>query len=371
MPQIKTDAIIIGAGPAGLAVGACLTRANIPFIILEKANHVGAVWRTHYDRLHLHTDKGHSELPFLSYPKNYPRYPSRRQVVDYLEAYAKHFDLKPHFGQHVISVDRNNGSWQTETSDNKYQSQKVIIATGYTREPIIPKWPGQKEFGGKIIHSTQYKNGAPFKGKKVLVVGFGNSGGEIAMDLYENDATTHISVRSPVNIIPKELFGMPILSITPLALKFPSRFTDILMAPILRLIYGDIANFGLRRLPYGPLTQVQKDARVPLIDIGTVAYIKQGKIHVRPGIQKFESNQVYFTNGAKEHYDAIVLATGYQPKVNDFLKVKSDIMDEQGTPFKSGVEVTRGLYFCGFYVSPTGMLKTIAKEAKNITNDIS
>src|SRR4051794_39675385 len=111
----KTEAVIIGAGPAGLAVGACLQRAGIPFLILEEAEQVGASWRRHYERLHLHTDKRHSQLPYFAFAKEVPPYPSRAQVVDYLEAYARHFDLRPLFGQKVLSIRREEGGWQTRT----------------------------------------------------------------------------------------------------------------------------------------------------------------------------------------------------------------------------------------------------------------
>ncbi len=142
---------------------------------------MGVSWHRHYQRLHLHTDKRHSELPFAPFPKEYPRYPSRMQMISYLEAYARRFHLEPRLGQQVVSARQANGIWEVQTQDTRYQASNLVIATGYNREPWLPTWPGQDSFQGSILHSSQYRNGEPFKGQKVLIVGFGNSGGEIAI----------------------------------------------------------------------------------------------------------------------------------------------------------------------------------------------
>jgi len=260
-PNKTEHTIIIGAGPAGLAVGACLKQRNIPCTILEQSDKVGAAWHRHYDRLHLHTAKAFSELPLLHFPKDYPRYPSRVQVIQYLEAYAKQFQLTPRFGQQVFSARFTNNLWEIQTPDNLYQTSNLVIATGYNHEPYLPSWLGQEFFRGAILHSSQYSNGEHFRNQKVLVVGFGNSGGEIAIDLYEHGAQPSIAVRGSVNVIPRELFGIPILAIAILESKLPPRLADVLNAPILRATVGDLAQYGLRKLPGGPMTQIQMEDR--------------------------------------------------------------------------------------------------------------
>ena len=370
MPQ--TNTIIIGAGAAGLAVGASLKQAGVPNIILEQSDNVGASWRRHYDRLHLHTDRKNSQLPFLPFPKDYPRYPSRDQVVQYLEAYAKRFDLNIYFNQQVGSARRDNGQWLVQTQDTLHSAPNLVVACGYARRPLIPEWPGQETCTGKIIHSSEYKNGSEFRGQNVLVIGFGNSGGEIAIDLHEHGAKPSLAVRSAVNVIPRELAGVPILAIGIVQSKLPTWLADAMNAPILRAMIGDITKYGLRKLPYGPATQIQKDKHIPLIDVGTMQLIRQGHISVYGGVEKFSGNRIKFEGGKEAEFDAVILATGYRPHVNDFLQGAPSAFDEEGTPATSGKESSiTGLYFCGYYVSPTGMLREIAIEAKRIGDSIT
>ncbi len=222
------------------------------------------------------------------------------------------------------------------------------------------------------MHSSQYRNGEPFRNQKVLVVGFGNSGGEIAIDLWEHGAQPSLAVRSPVNVIPRELLGIPILAIGIAQRKLPPRWADALNAPILRTAMGDLTRYGLRKLPHGPVTQIQSDGRIPLIDVGTIKLIKRGQVAVQAGIERFTEDSVLFTDGKQGKFDAVILATGYRPQVNTFLEGASKAYDENGTPFSSGQEMpTPGLYFCGYYVSPTGMLREIALEARRISASIA
>jgi indole-3-pyruvate monooxygenase len=369
---ISSGSIVIGAGPAGLAVGACLRQAGVQCIILEQSDKVGSAWRRHYDRLHLHTDKKNSELPFTPFPKDYPRYPSRDQLIDYLESYAKKFELDIRFNQQVTMARYENNHWVIQTKDALYQAPNLVVASGNAREPFLPEWNGRNLFKGKVIHSSEYKNGEAFKGQNVLVVGFGNSGGEIAIDLWEHGAKPSIAVRNAVNVIPRELFGIPILSIGIVQNIMPAWMADAMNTPILRAVIGDITKYGLRKLPYGPATQIQNDKHIPLIDVGTMKLIKQGQVTVHPGVEEFTENGIKFMDGKEAKFDAVILATGYRPRVDAFLKAMNVYYDESGTPISTGCEAAiPGLYFCGYYVSPTGMLREIAIEARRISATIS
>lgn len=361
------DVIVVGAGPAGLAVGACLRRAGVPFLLLEQADSIAASWRGHYDRLHLHTPKAFSSLPFLPFPQEYPRYPSRLQVIEYLEAYARHFALEPEFGQRVTTAQPIAGDWQVQTQDRTYVAAHLVVATGHAREPYLPQWPGLADFGGEQLHSSAYRNGERFRARKVLVVGFGNSGGEIAVDLWEHGAQPSMAVRGPVNLIPREVLGVPNLLFSIMQGWLPRRVADAINAPIVRLAIGDLTPYGLRRPVYGPLTQIKQDARIPLIDVGTVNLIKKGAVTVYPAIERFTAEGATFIDGRKAAFDALILATGYRSRVDAFLPSMIAVYDTEGTPLSSGQEAVAGLYFCGFYVSPTGMLREIGREARQIS----
>lgn len=369
---IRTQTVIVGAGPAGLAAAVCLQRAGVPFLLLERSARVGEAWHGHYQRLHLHTDKSRSQLPYLSFPKDSPRYPARLEVIDYLEAYARRFGLAPRFHEEVVACRRREGEWQTETRTARYASHSLVLATGYNRLPNLPSWPGQESFQGTILHTSAYRDGAAYQGKRVLVVGFGNSGGEIAIDLCEHGARVSLAVRNPVTVIPRELLGIPILAIGIPLQKLPARLADLLTAPILRAVFGDLAPLGLKKAPEGPFAKIQKHSRIPLIDIGTIGLIRKGQLGVYPGLERFTGRGVVFTDGGQKDFDAVILATGFRPAVDAFLEQDPNLMDEGGTPLQSGCEARApGLYFCGYRVTATGMLREIAMEARHISRDIA
>ena len=181
----QTNTLVIGASMSGLASAAALQKQGIEYIIIEKESQVVAPWRNHYERLHLHTNKRVSNLPYKKFDRTIPGYPSRQQVVDYLEDYQKEFNIDPVFNTEARSVKKEGDCWLTETNTETFRSKYVIMATGPFGKPKPVNFKGMETFPGKIIHSYGYKTGKDFKGQKVLVVGFGNSACEIAIDLYE------------------------------------------------------------------------------------------------------------------------------------------------------------------------------------------
>ena len=367
------DAIIVGAGPAGLACAAIMKAQGLDVAVLEKADHVGAVWRRHYDRLHLHTDRKHSGLPGLAMPATYPLYPSRAQVVDYLDRYAARFEIEPVFGAEVCRIGRDSGVWRTVIAQDKFTvsitAPVVVVATGIADSPHRPTWPGLETYSGAIVHSIDYRNPLPFAGQRVLVVGFGNSGGEIVLDLANAGVDVMMAVRSPVQIIPRDLLGFPIMSWAILYQHLPARLVDVINGPVLRLALGDFEKLGLRRAAKGPRQMVEDDGRVPLIDIGTLARIRDGSIKIRGGIDRFTTDSVVFLDGTTERIGAVILATGFRPDLRRLMPDVDGVFDRAGMPRVTGqATVASGLYFCGQITVPTGQLREIGIEAQRIAS---
>jgi hypothetical protein len=369
MPK-NPDAVVIGAGPAGLACAATMGAVGLNVTVLEKGASVGTSWRRHYDRLHLHTDRKHSSLPGMAMPRSFPLYPSRAQVVGYLESYAAHFDVRPVFNTAVSCVRRDGAQWRADTAQGPVTAPVMVVATGIADAPYRPAWPGLESWPGSVIHSSQYRNPAPYAAKRVLVVGFGNSGGEIALDLANVGTDVALAVRGPVQVLPRDLLGFPIVSWAILYSRLPARLVDAINAPILRLAVGSVESLGMRRAAKGPLQMIEEDGRVPLIDIGTLARIRDGSIRVYGGIDRFTPDGIVFADGASEKFDAVILATGFRPDLRRLLPDMDHVFNAEGMPLKTGEASAPGLYFCGQTLTPTGQLREAGLEAQRIADAV-
>ena len=367
-----TTTLIIGASVSGLACAASLLKKGIDHIIIEKEGQTAMPWRRHYERLHLHTNKTLSNLPYKKFNSAVPRYPSRRQVVDYLEQYQKEFNIHPVFNTEAISVRKEAGKWITETNNGIFIADFVIVATGAFGKPKPVHFNGMESFTGNIVHSCEYKTGRDFAGQKVLVAGFGNSACEIAIDLVEQNALPSMSVRSAVNIIPRDIMGIPVLRLS-LAMKFlPPKIADALNAPLIRALVGNIKKMGLKKLPYGPLEQIQKDGTAPVLDIGTVKLIREGHVTIYADIDFIDHETVHFTDGKKDQFDAIVAAIGYSSNYADIINVDQRRFDDlKVSVSKQKYFGEDGLYFCGFWIAPTGQFREISLDAQKIATHIA
>ncbi|HZY99279.1 MAG TPA: NAD(P)/FAD-dependent oxidoreductase, partial [Candidatus Baltobacteraceae bacterium] len=272
----------------------------------------------------------------------------------------------------VKSVRREANHWTTRSAASGYVSRHVVVATGYNRVPVRPTWDGESEFRGRILHSSSYRDGEPFRGQRVLVVGLGNTGGEIAIDLIEHGAEASLSVRSPVWVMPRDLMGRPVQE-TSIALDFlPMIMKDAIGRTVSRIAFGDARRLGLREPAEGPMSLVHKRGRIPLIDVGTLALVRAGKIAIEPGIERLTINGVRFKSGEEKPYDAIVQATGFSSGLEDFLEDRAKVLNERGYP--SALDASSalpGLYFVGFRNVPTGLLRQIGIEARSVASAIA
>jgi indole-3-pyruvate monooxygenase len=366
------DVLVIGAGPAGLAVAACLRRQDVPYTLVERADSVAASWKRHYDRLHLHTVKRFSQLPFTPWPEGTPRYPSRADVVLYLEHYAREHHIAPRTGTDVQHVARRDDGFTVRTSAGVMTPRVVVVATGDNGEATRPEFPGLATFAGSVVLARDYRNPGPYAGRRTLVVGCGNSGGEIALDLAEHGVDVAMVVRGPVHVVPRELFGRASQETSVLLSRLPVGVRDAIVAPILRLAVGDLSPWGIVRPAVGPGRMIERDGRIPMLDIGTIAHVRAGRIRVVPGVQEVQPHGVRFVDGSTRAVDAIILATGYRPALDRFIEGFGSIADARGRPHRFGEETAiPGLFFVGFRNTPTGALREIALEAPRVATAIS
>ena len=365
-PVTDADAVVVGAGPAGLASAACLKRRGLEALVLEAGSELATSWRNHYARLHLHTAKEHSGLPGLPFPAEVPRYPSRAEVVAYLERYAAHFGIAPRTAEPVKRIAAEGGLLVVDSARARYRAPVVVVAAGYNRVPNPDRLPEQERFRGALSHAGGYRDGAPFAGRRVLVVGAGNTGAEIALDLLEHGATPTLSVRAPINVVPRDVLGIP-MQVTSIRLrKLPIKLADRIGRIVSRLAFGDLTRHGLPRPELGPLSSIKLRGRIPLIDVGTVAAIKRGAIAVKPALTGFTEGGAVFSDGSALELDAAILATGYRPGLAEIVGVPG-ALDDAGVPrdWKGG-GAHPGLYFVGYQNVATGLLREIGLQAEAV-----
>ncbi|OVA15088.1 Pyridine nucleotide-disulfide oxidoreductase [Macleaya cordata] len=365
--------IIVGAGPSGIATSVCLNHLSIPNIVLEREDCLASLWaKKCYDRLHLQIPKQLSHLPYMSFPANYPKYPSKDQFVMYMENYASQFKVSPLYNRLVelAMFEETTGKWcvdvkNTSTGDaEKYVGRFLVVATG-VGDPYAPEIEGLDSFKGEVLHSTEYKNGAKYVNKNVLVVGSGNSGMDIALDLANFGAKTSIVVRSPIHIINREMACLGVM----LMKSLPLNIVDWLLILLSKLRYGDTTKYGIARPKKGhPF--FFKDGRLPVIDVGAYNKIKSGHIQVLPLIRSIAGDCVEFLNGKSYQFEVVVLATGFRRSTNKWLKDGGYLLNEsdnEKTSLAHSWKGRNGLYCAG--LSKRG-LHAAGVDAEKIANDI-
>lgn len=356
------SAIVVGAGPAGLAASRELARAGVDHVVLERGARVGHTWEQLYDGLVLHTGKHLSSLPGLPYPASVPLFPTRRDFLDYLVRYADTFRLPVRTNTDVVSLRRNGDSWVARTSDgDDLRARAIVMATGIVSNPQTPRITGLDRFGGTVMHSVEYRRPERFAGRRVLVVGAGNSAGEIAVEIANAGARVTIAVRSGARVVPRELLGVPIQYIAAALIRLPARMQRGISELVARA--SELAR-GPAVLPRPPQTSC---SGIPLIGFHLVDAIRAGAIAVRGGIAHFTAGGARFADGSAEPFDAVILATGYKPALaalGDQIRV-----DECGFARRRGRVTSSdqsGLYFVGHNYDLRGAIRNIAIDARTL-----
>jgi putative flavoprotein involved in K+ transport len=365
---------VIGAGPAGLATAGALRHYGIGATVLERDS-IGASWRRHYDRLHLHTVRWLSHLPGYKLPRRYGNWVSRDNVVEYLEDYVAVHNIDVRAGVEVEGLERNGDGWIVRTSEGDFTAPRVVIATGYNRHQHLPDWPGVDSYTGHLIHSGDYKNADTYIGKTVLVVGTGNSGAEICVDLVESDAKhVQLSVRTPPTVLLRDTNGMPGQAFGVVFRHLPVPVMDRLWPLIQKIAVGDLSKHGLPLPPPGAYSKFLRDDVTPILDVGLVPLLKQGKVEIVAAVDSFDGADAVLADGSRIQPDAVIAGTGFrrglEPLVGDL-----DLLEPtKGRPIVHGAEThpnAPGLHFIGYTNPISGMFREIAIDARRIAKTIA
>jgi putative flavoprotein involved in K+ transport len=370
----RHEAIVAGAGPAGLAAAAALRRHGIAPVVLERASAVADRWRHRYDGLRLNTMRQFSRLPRRGMPRRYGRYPSRQDFVAYLEDYAARSGLEIRFETELERVDRgDDGDWRLTTSVGPLAARYAVVATGYDAVPHLPEWADGASFDGALIHAAQFRAAADYRDRDVLIVGAGNTGVDIAGLLHRAGARVAVAMRTPPNLFPRDLFGTPLQPPGIVLEHLPSAIGDTVGRLTQRVAFGNLEQYGLPRAPEGFVSRFRRVWVAPAIDDGFVAALKAGEIEITAPVRGVSGAEAVLEDGSVRRPHAIICATGYgrglEPIVGHL-----GVLQPNGAPthYHAAPEnpLAPRLYFAGFYGSPGGQIRLFPKHARRIARAI-
>ena len=306
---------IIGAGPSGLAGARNLQRFGIPWTGYELGDDVGGLWNiegprsTVYESAHLISSRTTTQFTEFPMKETVADYPSHRELLGYFRDFADRFDLRAgfEFGTEVGSVTPVDGAWEVTLNGpggrRTTRHAGVLIANGTLSEPNVPAFPGH--FDGEVLHTSAYKSPRVFAGKRVLVIGAGNSGCDIAVDAVHHAASVDLSVRRGYHFVPKYLFGRPSDTLNQ-GKPLPAPIKQAIDSRVLKMFTGDPTKFGFPE----PDHKIYESH--PIVNTLVLHHVGHGDIHVRKDVEQLDGTGVRFVDGSRSDYDLIVLATGYR-----------------------------------------------------------
>jgi cation diffusion facilitator CzcD-associated flavoprotein CzcO len=336
-------------------------------VILERGARAGHTWHNLYDSLTLHTGKHLSALPGLRFPSATPLFPSRRDFLGYLDRYVDRFRLSLQTGVDVVRATPERDGWVLRTaSGGEVRARAVVVATGIVSNPYLADVPGRDRFRGTIIHSVQYRRPEPYQSRRVLVVGAGNSAGEIAAELADAGAIVTLGVRSGARVVPRELFGIPV------------QYFAVALNRLPRAWHRSVAE-GIARaseLIRGPAVLPRpRDARcsdVPLIGFHLVNAVRAGKIQLRGAVSEITFDGARFADGRDDEFDCIILATGFRAAVGMLQdQIRRDECGFANRCDRVASADQRRLYFVGHNYDTRGALRNIAQDARLVGKAIA
>lgn len=352
------DAVVVGAGPAGLAASYGLARRGVRHVVLERGEAPGQSWADYYDGLTLHTGKHLSRLPGLPLPRGTPLFPARADFVAYLRDYARRFALPVATRCPVQAIARDGERWLVSTPERTIEARAVVMATGIAANPRRPPVAGEEAFGGDVRHSVAYRRPDTYVGRRVLVVGTGNSGGEIASELAIAGAEVTIAVRSGAHVVPRAVLGLPVQYWSVVLQRLPRAAREGVAAAVRRL--GELRRgpSPLPRPAHGPF-----DA-IPLIGFHLVDAIRAGRVAVAGALVGLVPGGARFAGGRERPFDAVILATGFAPALQPLGALVTT--DARGFALRHGRVSSAeqpGLLFVGHVYDSAGAIHNMRHDA--------
>jgi cation diffusion facilitator CzcD-associated flavoprotein CzcO len=369
--------VIIGAGPAGIATAVSLAEKGVRSVVIDREGQVAASWRGRYDRLKLDTNKWFSRLPGRPYPTGTPIFPTRDQIADYLERQAQIGGVVHRLNTAVERVDPlGGGGWQLLTSDGYIEARHVVVATGRANTPVIPEWPGLNTFKGELLHSSLYRNSLPFAGKRVLVIGSGASGMDIAHDLATGGAAkVWLAVRTPPNILlRKGPRGIPGDVLLRPMFHLPPSVADAILRCLRSLRLGDLSKFGLPIPEDGAFAAAHWRGISPsIIDMDVIKAVRRREIEVVQTIASVDAAGISLVDGTLIQPEVVIAATGYRPGLESMVG-HLNVLDGHGVPqIMAPKPASNGLWFIGYQLGPS-LLGIVGQQsrplARMIANDL-
>lgn len=366
-PPGAPSVAVIGAGPAGLATAALLRRRGLRAVVFDRRSEVGGSWPGRYDSLRLNTVRWMSDLPGLRMPRRLGRWVGRDEIAAYLEEYATHHGLETRLGVTVDGVQpAGSGAagadtgWTISVDGSPEHVAGVVVATGHSREALLPEWAASPDFPGRVIHASAYRRPSDHDGRRVLVVGAGSSGGEICVDLVRAGQTVAWSVRSAPQVFPREVLGLPTTPFAPPGDALPDRLLDRVGLWLERRVYGERDYLPM---PERPMMELLAECKEPMTADGIVTAIRSGAVRVVSAVDRLGATGAVLTDGTRFEVDDVIAATGYRTGLGPLLG-HLDVIDDDGRPRAA---VPRpGLGFVGFRVPLTGTLWAIEPDARAV-----
>lgn len=368
------DVLVIGAGPAGLASAYYLQQAGITYRIIDRAEVIASTWHNLYPSLRLNTTRFFSHLPGKRFPLRYGIFPTGRQYHAYLAEFAQEHNINIEFGVEVKRISPHDDGWLVEFADSTVWYPAVISATGRFGSPYTPEIPGLDQFPGTVIHAQAYRGAKPFRGQRVLVVGNGPSGLDIATEIGKQNAPQHpalLSIRTGLLLKPRYPMGLPKHAWTIITEKLPPMLGNPLANWTENIQFRNLDKLGIRTPAPGAMSSAASARNGEVIKA-----VRRGQVKPVGGLIRVEGQTAILDDSSYE-VDAIIMATGYRPVLYEYFDFKGE-KDENGWALRdlsqhpNGREVLGypGLYLVGIFYKGKGAMFNFNVEAEIAVSQI-